>query len=575
MQLQTNQGTPEIEAAEADAQAKSRGGISIGAILALLMAAIIIPALIFSLMLLQSNNRAQQRTVTALAEATAASISLTVDRHVTGMVNSLRVFATSQSLQEGNLEQFHHRATISLEGSDTYLVGVTRDLKQIFSTNLPFGTPIGDVSMSFAATKALETGEPVVTGAFLGRTTQRWVFNVMYALPDAAPGEIRLLLLSQPVEGLESAISRQNLRAGWNATIVDGAGLVVASSDRSVEVGKAFFLADAIFPTSFTQYRAVEFEGQTYETVRSPSENSEWQTIVWAPTAVVRAPMTRSIRSLALGGLAILAVGAVLAWVLGRQITRPIRWLARDARRLGAGEKVEAIDYTVAEIATVSHALAQASKERQQAENEIRFLMREVAHRSKNQLTVVSSIAKQTARHARTFAAFQDSFQKRVHGLARSTDLLIAGGAAGVELNALVETQIGPFRPSDADRVQLSGVYFRLSNQAAQTLGLALHELATNAVKYGAFAVADGRLVVTWTQSTESLELVWREYVPRLRRRAETRGFGTEVIERMLGGTLDATIDRILHRNGIEYRFVMRIDRIEAQANDNTNAETA
>jgi hypothetical protein len=160
-------------------------------------------------------------------------------------------------------------------------------------------------------------------------------------------------------------------------------------------------------------------------------------------------------RMLALGGLAIIAVGIVLAWMLSRRVTGSVKRLTGEARRLGAGEHVEEGDYPISEFATVSQALAQASKDRQAAESEIRFLMREVAHRSKNQLTVVSSIAKQTARHARSFAAFQDSFQKRIQGLARSTDLLIAGGVAGVELRALVEAQIGhplpPVQPGGAD----------------------------------------------------------------------------------------------------------------------------
>src|SRR5690606_37218325 len=229
---------------------------------------------------------------------------------------------------------------------------------------------------------------------------------------------------------------------------------------------------------------------------------------------LVRAPLVSALRMLALGGAAILAVGGALAWVLGRGITNSVRQLANDARRLGAGEHVEEGDYPVIEIATVSQALAQASKDRRAAENEIRFLMREVAHRSKNQLTVVSSIAKQTARHARTFAAFQDAFQKRVLGLARSTDLLIAGGVAGVELRELIDAQLEPFRPSEASRVEVNGVDFRLSNQAAQTLGLALHELATNAAKYGAFSITEGRLNVSWKVQPERLDIVWREIVP-------------------------------------------------------------
>jgi two-component sensor histidine kinase len=95
-------------------------------------------------------------------------------------------------------------------------------------------------------------------------------------------------------------------------------------------------------------------------------------------------------------------------------------------------------------------------------------------------------------------------------------------------------------------------------------LGLGLHELATNAAKYGSFSVPEGRLKVHWQVRDEAFDLVWREYVPRLRRRAQRRGFGTEVIERMMVGALDAEPTRILHRDGIEWRFAIPLDRIRS-----------
>lgn len=560
--MQSSSSNSQANAGPSAPQPGSSGGISVGTILALVMAAIIVPALVFAVMLLQRTNQAQQAMVTALAEATAASITQALERQVSGMATTLRVFSTSQVLAEGDLGDFHRRADAALNETGKYLIGADAQLDQLFNTRVPFGSPLGKVSNVPTAERALATGEPAVTGVFLGRATQKWVFNVMYAMPESS-GPVRLLVLSQQVEELDSAISSQNLRGGWNAVIVDGDGIVAASSFMASDVGQPFFLGAGVSPSSSTHHATLFHDGQDYETIRAYSQQTGWETIVWAPTAVVRAPQVRAMRALALGGLAIIAVGAILAWGLGRQIARPIRALARDARRLGAGEKVEPVAYAVGEIATVSQALAQASTDRQAAESEIRFLMREMAHRSKNQLTVVSSIAKQTARHARTFAAFEDAFQKRVMGLARSTDLLIAGGAAGVDLRSLVEAHIEPFAPAAGERLEIEGASFRMSNQAAQTFGLALHELATNAAKYGAFSVPEGRLNVTWSRSEWALEFVWREFVPRLRRRVGARGFGTEVIERMLGGTLDAQIERVFHRDGLECRVVLPLARLD------------
>jgi two-component sensor histidine kinase len=281
---------------------------------------------------------------------------------------------------------------------------------------------------------------------------------------------------------------------------------------------------------------------------------------------MVDAPLRRSMLSLLFGGMAVIVLASGAGWLLGRQIAVPARRLAGDAARMGAGEDVSAVDYPIAEFAAVSAAIADAGAQRRAAENEIRFLMREVAHRSKNQLTVVGSIAKQTGRGARSLPAFQEAFQKRLQGLARSTDLLIAGGVAGVELGELVRTQIEPFAPGDGARLEISGPAFRLGNHAAQTLGMAVHELATNAAKYGAFALPGGRLSVGWRVRRGKLELTWRETVPRLRKRVETPGFGTQVIERMVGGTLDAEIQRTLHRDGLECRFVMPAEKLRPEA---------
>jgi two-component sensor histidine kinase len=546
--------------------AGNRGRISMGTILWLLVAAIVVPESVFSIITFHRSNQAQQAMLTTLAEATAGSIAETVDRQIAGMVTTLRALAISRPLEEGELADFYARSAAALGDAGTHLAAADARMRQIFNTRAPFGTPLPGLSEAETGDQALATGTPAVTGVFFGNTARRYVFNVMLPL-EPGPGPVRLLILSQNVEALAGALAAHNLRGGWNAVIVDRGGTVIASSQSWADVGKSFFLAGEDLPVAGVTFPAmVEHEGETYETVRARSDVSGWQTIVWAPTSVVRAPVVSAMRRLALGGLAIVAVGIVLAWALGRRITGSVKRLADDARRLGAGEHVEPGDYPVVEIAAVSQALAQASADRRAAENEIRFLMREVAHRSKNQLTVVSSIAKQTARHARTFAAFQDSFQKRVQGLARSTDLLIAGGVAGIELRALVEAQIEPFRPSDAARLEIAGAPFRLSHQAAQTLGLALHELSTNAAKYGAFAWPEGRLKVSWRRAGDRLELHWREFVPRVRRRGDTRGFGTEVIERMLGGALEAEIERTLHADGLECRFAMPLSRLEPEA---------
>lgn len=553
--------TPETEGAP---RTRRSASLPVGVFLLLLVAVILIPALVFSIVLLQRNNEAQQEVALTLAEATAGSIAETVDRELSGMLTTLRVLSTATSLAEGDLAEFHLRSQIALSGTHDHLIVLDEGMQQLVNTRVAYGTPLPQTADPDPVRAALASGKPVISDIFVGQTSQKWVFNVI--MPWQIDGTPIALILTKNAEDMSAALASRNLRGGWNAAVIDRGGLVLASSYLSSDIGSAFFL-DSGIPAGESRIRQrIPHEGETYQAVTANSQMSGWRVVLWASSATIDQPMRRSMRTFLLGGLAMILIGAAMAWLLAHQIARPVRGLARDARLLGAGEMVEATNYPVTEIRTVSEALEQAAWQRQKAENEIRFLMREVAHRSKNQLTVVSSIAKQTARNSANFDDFQDSFQKRVQGLARSTDLLIEGGVAGVEMLALLRAQIEPFRPDDNGRLKMDGPLVRLSNQAAQTMGLAFHEMATNAAKYGAFAGRKGTLEVTWKLTQDDIELVWRERVDALINSGHERGFGTEVIERMVGGTLDADIERILHADGIEYRFTIPRQKVRPGA---------
>jgi two-component sensor histidine kinase len=252
-----------------------------------------------------------------------------------------------------------------------------------------------------------------------------------------------------------------------------------------------------------------------------------------------------------------------------------VRGLEAEARRLGAGQPVTARDYPISEIATVSAAIEEASKRRQQAETEVRFLMRELAHRSKNQMTVISAMAKQTARGADSVPEFVQSFERRIFGLARSTDLLLAHGAVGVDFLELVNGQLDPFKPDDHARVTIEGPSIRLNMQAAQILGMAIHELSTNAVKYGALKGNTGNLAVNWDLDSTMLRLRWRETVTPFALPSDRRGFGTTVLESMVGRSLGANVERIVHEDGLEWRFDVPRTAFDPSKGPEENGEKA
>jgi len=180
--------------------------------------------------------------------------------------------------------------------------------------------------------------------------------------------------------------------------------------------------------------------------------------------------------------------------------------------------------------------------EQRRREEHIRFVIEELSHRTKNLLSVVMAVANQTAQTAPDVKQYQARFADRLRALAHCHDLLVRDNWHGASVEDLLAGQLKPFREGNADRVTVSGPSVVLSPDAVQNIGLAIHELATNASKYGALSVPEGQVKVSWEHCAEDgkLSLRWQEYggpsvVPPSR-----KGFGhiviSEIVPRALNG---------------------------------------
>lgn len=180
--------------------------------------------------------------------------------------------------------------------------------------------------------------------------------------------------------------------------------------------------------------------------------------------------------------------------------------------------------------------LTQDITHRKQAEEKIRLLLRELAHRVKNQLAVITRIATETRRQAETPEDFNALFQSRMMSLSRSHDLLVKGGGTEVDLRSLLEGELESF--GALDHVRIEGVPLMIKATAAQYLAMAFHELATNAMKHGALARPEGEVTVRWLISQEKgdvlFHLTWIEKgAPMRSTPIKGSGFGTQVLERL------------------------------------------
>jgi two-component sensor histidine kinase len=522
----------------------------------------LVPAFAFSAILLQRNNEAQERVVEALITGSARSIMQAVDREVNANITTLKILATTPTLQNGDVEAFYDQVKKALSGTKTYVYGLDKNMMVVFSTRQAYGAPSVKAADPGSAQTALSNNNIVVSGLVVGSVSGKKVFNV---LQPVVTGKLAPLVLgiSRDVSTLEMPLLSDKLPKGWNVAMVDDTGTVIAASDGAGAAGDGFALASVDQLATTPGFVTLRSNGEIYQAAIRKSDLTGWTLVAWAPASVISAPLMDAVWSLAVGGLLLAAIVVLVVYWVTLQIGRSVRGLEGDAKRLGTGQPVTAKNYPISEIATVSSALEEASKRRQQAEVEVRFLMRELAHRSKNQMTVIAAMAKQTARGADSVPEFVQNFERRIFGLARSTDLLLANGVVGVDLKELLVGQLDPFRPEDESRMTLEGAPFRLNIQAAQILGMAAHELATNAVKYGAFQKEGGRLAVKWTTVDGKLNLTWRETARSFTPPSERKGFGTTVLENMVGRSLGAEVERIVHPDGLEWRFSIPTSAID------------
>jgi len=182
--------------------------------------------------------------------------------------------------------------------------------------------------------------------------------------------------------------------------------------------------------------------------------------------------------------------------------------------------------------------VAQDITDRRAYEERIHLLMREARHRTKNILGIVQAIARQTA--AGDAEDFVDRFTERMEALAANQDLLVRHEWQRIDVKDLVHVQLEHFADLIGTRINISGPRLHLNAAAAQAIGLALHELATNAGKYGALSTKSGCVDVGWQFDGDRIAISWTERNGPPVRVPERHGFGTTVtksmVERMLGG---------------------------------------
>lgn len=541
---------------------------SLSALLGIVTLASILPLLLLGIYGL-SRYVADQQTdqLTRMTRYTQA-LSNAVDRELRGYLDTAEVLAASRHLADGDLQAFGALARDAVTKANVHVILIDPSGQQLVNTRKPadVGLPLTEDMETLH--EVLKTDRGAVSDLFVGAVSNELLFVVR--VPVDVDGKVSYVLSLEPrANVIRDVVQQTYLPEGWFAAVIDGDGRLIARSFRHEEFyGKEAspeFLSRLVKPHGTIE--SIDLEGRTVLTSFHHSERSDWRIMIWAPKSVLDAPANRFVL-VALGIAALtLLLSFAAALLAGRVIAGPAGQLLNGAQALGTGKPVQFRPTHMREANVIGHALAEASHRitmREQAlrksELHTRFVMRELAHRSKNLLAIIQAIARQTSRTSQDLDDFNARFGERLASLGRSQDLLVQKNWQGVSMGDLVSAQLAAFIDVGEPRITTSGPPLLLSADAAQNLGMALHELATNASKHGALSAPTGRVRIEWARRTAEdgerrLLVCWTEMGGPPVKPPARRGFGHAVVEGLTAASLHGTAKLDWRPEGLVWRL--------------------
>lgn len=494
---------------------------SLGAHLLALAAVAVLPALVAGGITAWNLAEVFRRSFEANLRDEARYLSQTVDKEVELHLAALRALAASPLLEEPDLGGFDRQARQLSHLLGSFLTVVDGGLKHRVDTRLPSGvTPYAEEPPTGPVARAIATGRPVVSD-FLPSRGEGGSGAFAVVLPVPRDGRAPMALdLPLPVHRVQRLLDNARDDTSGYAMLLDDAGRI-AGLTRSADASLGQAVPDWV--------TAANGAGQQEGVVQgvSPSgtevlvafrrlEHAPWTVAVAEPLNAYHAAWRRPLADFAGISMLLVTVAGVAALMLARGLTRPLSLLAQHAEAVAARRGRRPLPEppspsAVAEIETLRRALLRAEAalqhaaeaERQAAQRQ-RLLAGELSHRVKNALAVVQAVSAATFRVAPTLAEFRPAFEGRLQALARAHGLLLRSAWQTADFADLLEGELAPFRGdgggSDAGgTITVQGPPVMLSPRQGLSLGLILHELATNAAKHGALAPGSpGQLRVLW-----------------------------------------------------------------------------
>jgi PAS domain S-box-containing protein len=205
--------------------------------------------------------------------------------------------------------------------------------------------------------------------------------------------------------------------------------------------------------------------------------------------------------------------------------------------------------------------------ERVRAENHQKLLINELNHRVKNTLASIQSIVSQTLRGVHSKEEASKAISARIIALSRAHNVLTNENWDGADLRTMIEDALSAFKPAGRNAIRLSGKTFRVGPHAALSIALALHELATNATKYGSLTSRTGTVDISWEVETDgAFRFVWKEEGGPPVQPVDRRGFGSRLILQVLPKELQGTAEIEYRSSGVVFTLTSTLDAVSDRA---------
>lgn len=536
---------------------------------------IVVPLLIVGGCLAVLYVTAERTALQEEANQVVREARFSVDRELQRYASALDVLTSSANLNQGNFQELYNLATAVTKAIPRSAINLrTVDGEIIFSTLRPFGTRLptaDDKRLIQADLDAIEQGQLVISDLWLGPITQSPWIGLIQPIASQT-GRPYVLSLGIEAESISEIINSQLKSKQWLIGVVGKDNVIISRTwqpERFVgQKATAGYIENAK-GTAGTFYNTTLEGVQVFNTyVRS--ELTGWTFVAAIPVAELQAPLKRS--ALALFGLLMIGAGlsVLFSYLYAVFLLKPAaKLLELAAAPLAAADMqpstgVKEFDDVTEKISSSMIALKKRDKERA-------VLIDELNHRGRNILTAIQSIAYQSVRRAGSLEEFESSFNARLGALAKSYGLLTRNDWRSVDLKQLILEGCEPF--ADADRIQLYGPEVRLQSSVVTGMAMIIHELCTNAVKYGALKYPAGSISVTWAVGTvenkKIIKFEWKEHGPATPGDDPAKeGFGSHLITTIVEQEFRSRMERRFDSDGVYFAMSIPIEVVELNESD-------